>query len=86
MKSKGKDKSIKRVTIFVFMASTIITIGLVGYLVFFNWYSSARETTERISNSINTSIYNEIRSFMQGPFHVNEVHHFHLENGSYDLS
>ena len=86
MKSKGKDKSIKRVTIFVFMASTIITIGLVGYLVFFNWYSSARETTERISNSINTSIYNEIRSFMQGPFHVNEVNHFHLENGSYDLS
>jgi diguanylate cyclase (GGDEF)-like protein/PAS domain S-box-containing protein/putative nucleotidyltransferase with HDIG domain len=86
VKSKGNDITVKRIIIFVFIASMILTIGLVGYLVFFNWHSSARDTTERISSSINKSIYNELRSFMEKPYHVNEVNHFHLENGSYDLS
>jgi len=84
--SKRDDISVKRIIIFLFIASMTITMGLVGFLVYFNWHASAREITERISNSISTSIYNEIGSFMIGPYHVNEVNHFHLENGGYDLA
>lgn len=64
----------------------LISICSIGYLIFSNWFSSAKQTTESIAEDLNESIYNQIYSFMHVPEHINEVNHKIIENGILDLS
>lgn len=64
----------------------LISICSIGYLIFSNWFSSAKQTTESIAEDLNESIYNQIYSFMHVPEHINEVNHKIVENEILDLS
>lgn len=86
MKYNRRNISIKRITIIVFILAMLVSIGSIGYLIFTNWFSSARQTTESIAEDINENIYNQIQSFLYAPYHVNEVNHKIIENRILDLS
>lgn len=64
----------------------LISISSIGYLIFTKWFSSAKMTTESIAEDINTSIYNQIYSFLQLPKQINETNFKIIENGILNLS
>lgn len=67
VKVKRRNISIKKTIIIVFILVMLVSIGSIGYLIFTNWFSSARQTTESIAEDLNESIYNQIYSFMHVP-------------------
>lgn len=81
-----RDISIKRIIIIIFILSMVVSISSIGYLMFTNWLSSARKTTESIAVHINEDIYNQVNSFMCVPEHINEINHKIIENGYIDFS
>ncbi len=78
--------SVRGVIVIVFILSMVFSVGLIGYLVFYNWMSSAMETTENIAEDINREIGLKIDAFMHVPEHVNEVNHKLIENGILEIS
>lgn len=86
MKDIGTNVSIRKIIIIVFILAMLVSIGGIGYLIFTNWYSSARHTAKSIAEDINENIYNQIHTFLHIPHHVNEVNHKIIKNGILDLS
>ncbi len=86
MKHNRSSISIKSIIIIIFILAMLISICSIGYLIFSNWFSSAKQTTESIAEDLNESIYNQIYSFMHVPEHINEVNRKIIENGILNLS
>lgn len=86
MKENKTNISINRIIIIVFIIAMLVTISGIGILVFSNWFSSTKGTTESIAEDINNSIHNQISSFIDVPNHINEVNHKIIENDILDLS
>lgn len=78
--------SLRRCILLIFIISLFISAACYGALIFTNWVSSATKTTAHMDADINEEIYNRIDSFMQVPYHVNEVNHKVIENGMLNLS
>lgn len=78
--------SIKNIVIIVFIFAMLISITSIGYLVFTKWFSSAKETTESIAEDINSSIHNQIYSFLQLPKQINETNFKIIESGILNMS
>ena len=85
MEGSRKNISIRNIIITVFILAMLVFVGSIGYLIFTNWFSSARQTTESIARDLNESIYHQIHSFMQVPRHIHEVNYPFFENGILDL-
>ncbi len=86
MKENGKHISVKKTIIIVFLIAMLIASSSIGYLVFANWFSSAKQAMESIAGSISESINGQIMSLIHVPDHVNEMNHKIIENGILDLS
>ena len=86
MKDNRRNIPIRKVIIIVFLAAMAISIGSIGYMVFTNWFSSAKQTTESIAAEMNEHIYNQIHSYLQVPEQINESNHKIIANGILDLS
>lgn len=78
--------SLRRCILLIFIISLFISVACYGALILTNWVSSATKTTAHMAADINEEIYNRIDSFMQVPYHVNEVNHKVIENGMLNLS
>lgn len=81
-----KTLSIRTIMILVFSAIMLITIGIIGVVVFSNWVSSADATTERIVRDMNNDIYHQIEILMDTPLRNNEINQKLIDNGIVDLS
>ena len=86
MRDNRRNIPIRKVIIFVFLASMVISIGSIGYLVFASWFSSAKQTTESIAAQINEQINDRIYSYLYVPEQINESNHKIIVNGILDLS
>lgn len=86
MKNNIGNLSIKRIIIIVFILAMLISISSIEYLIFSNWFSSARKTTYSIAEDLNESIYRRIISIMQIQEHINEVNHKIIANGVFDIA
>ena len=78
--------SLRRSILLIFIISLLISAACYGALIFTNWVSSAKNTTAHMATDINEKIYNRIDTFMQVPYHINEVNHKVIENGMLDFS
>ena len=78
--------SLRRSILLMFIISLLISVASYGALIFTNWVSSAKNTTAHMATDINEKIYNRIDTFMQVPYHINEVNHKVIENGMLDFS
>jgi|LSQX01.2.fsa_nt_gb diguanylate cyclase (GGDEF)-like protein/PAS domain S-box-containing protein/putative nucleotidyltransferase with HDIG domain len=86
MNDKKRNISIKNIIIIVFIIFLFLSISIYGTLVYTNWISSARKTTERIAKDINDDLFNKLSSFMYEPYHINEVNYLTITNGLIDIS
>lgn len=82
----NKTLSIRTIMILVFSTIMLITIGVIGFVVFSNWVSSADATTERIVRDMNNDIYHQIEILMDVPLRNNEINQKLIVNGIVDLS
>lgn len=78
--------SIRSSIIIVFIVSMLVSVGSIGYLVFSNWMSSARETTEKMTEDMNREISHQINMVMNAPEQINEANRKLIENGILDLN
>jgi diguanylate cyclase (GGDEF)-like protein/PAS domain S-box-containing protein/putative nucleotidyltransferase with HDIG domain len=86
MKKKKTTISIRRTIILIFGIALFLSISFYGFVVFSNWAASTKNMAEHIATDINEEIYNRVYTFMQAPYHLNEISHIFLENGMLDLS
>lgn len=86
MKDHRRSISIKRIIIIVFILAMLVSICIIGCLIFTNWFSSAKQTSESIAEDLNESIYNQIYFFMNGPSQINEANHKIIANKILDIA
>jgi len=85
--TKAKNSvSIRSIIIITFILSVLISVAGIGCMVFSNWASSAKQTTERLAEDMNQEISNQINSFIHVPEHINEINRKLIENSILDLS
>ena len=80
-----RDMSIRSVIVVVFVALMAITTASVGFIVFSNWFSSARSVSEKLALDMNEDIFGKIDSHLATPLSMNEVHRAAIESGVVDL-
>ena len=82
-----KNMSIRSVIIIivVFVVLMALTTASVGFIVFSNWYSSARSVSEKLALDMNGDIFEKIDSYLAAPLSMNDVHRAAIENGVVDL-
>ncbi len=78
--------SIRKAMITLFMVVMVITIGLIGALVFSSWLSSEKETTKNIARELNEQIAGQIFSYLHLPEQINESNHKIISRGILDLA
>ncbi len=83
---KIRDISIKNLIFIVFLLLTLSTDGLVGYVVFSRWLSSADSTSTRLAADLNADIYQKIDSFMEVPLLINEANQQLIKSNVVDLN
>src|SRR5690606_20909127 len=81
----NKTLSIRTIMLLVFSIIMLITISVIGVVVFSNWVSSADATTERIVRDMNNDIYHQIEVLMDTPLRNNEINQKLIVNGFIDL-
>ncbi len=86
MRKRTGNLSIKNIITVIFTLALFISMTGYGILIFAGWILSARETALHMASDINQEIYDQVSSFMQTPFHLNEVNHKIIENGMLDLT
>jgi hypothetical protein len=86
MRRDKKDIPIKKILIITFVLAMLISIAVIEYLVFSNWYSSSKRITESIAEDICASIHDQINSFIRIPYHMNEAGHKFIGKGILDLA
>jgi len=64
----------------------LISIFGIGFLVFYNWRSSALATTELIAEDLNDRIYKQIEFVISVPEHINSSIHVIFEKGILDVA
>ncbi len=82
----NKTLSIRTIMLLVFSAIMLITIGIIGVVIFSNWVSSAEATTERIVRDMNNDIYHQIEILIDTPLRNNEINQKLIDNGIVNLS
>lgn len=82
---RGKNISVRNITVILFVLSMLITVGLIGYIVFTNWLSSTDEIITKMAEDMNTEIQNQIDRFIHAPEHINEVNKGLIEEGIVDI-
>ena len=81
----ARDMSIRSVIIVVFVVLMALTTASVGFIVFSNWYSSARSVSEKLALDMNEDIFGKIDAYLAAPLSMNDVHRAAIENGVVDL-
>jgi diguanylate cyclase (GGDEF)-like protein/putative nucleotidyltransferase with HDIG domain len=78
--------SIRNTIIIIFILSTLITVGIISYVVFSNWTQSADKTLKVIAEDLNEITYNYIESYLSTPENMNEVNQKLIRNNIIDIN
>jgi diguanylate cyclase (GGDEF)-like protein/PAS domain S-box-containing protein len=82
----NRTLSIRSILILFFSVIMMVTIGIIGVVIFSNWVSSADATTERIVRDMNNDIYHQIVILMDTPLKNNEINQQLIVNNIVDLT
>ncbi|WP_050740516.1 HD domain-containing phosphohydrolase [Acetobacterium bakii] len=81
-----KSISIRMILILLFLILTFSTVGMISYIIFSNWLSSASNTFIEMASDFNGDILEEVDEFIKDPMHINDINHHVIENEIIDLS
>lgn len=80
-----KNISIRNSILILFVVSLFVSVIMIGLVVFINWMSSARRTTEIMSKDMNHEINHDINSLLKIPYNMNEVNQKVIQNEIFDI-
>lgn len=78
--------SIRLKILLLFILSLLVTVGCFAYIIFSRWTVSAGGLIKKATESINMNIYDEVLSYVQLPFQINEMSRNIIEQGLADIS
>lgn len=81
-----KRVSIKKNIMALYITTTLVTFGIVYYLLFSNWINTADELLSVIARDMNETIYKEFDGFMKLPQYINEVTENQIHNGKLEFA
>lgn len=81
-----KRMSIKKNIMALYIATTLITFGVVYYVLFSNWIETADKTLSSVAQDMNNTIYKEFEGFIRLPRHLNEMTENQIRSGVLDFS
>lgn len=85
LKKRLNRISIRQYMILYFILAMILTQAAIGFWVYFSWVESARDTTQKISRSMNDSIYQQIDAFVEEPMQLLRSHQQSISSGTLQL-
>ena len=85
MRRKRGALSIRVKILLLFVLSLLIAVSSFAELIFSSWTAYARESTRSNAERINEDLYDQVSSFVQAPFQMNEVSRNLIEHGMVDL-
>ena len=80
-----KAISIRSALVLLFIASMLLSIGGIGYLLLSRWRTSATETMQKIAEDINDKAYGQVAALLQAPMDAVDVNRKLIENGIVDM-
>lgn len=80
-----KRMSIKKNIMALYIATTLITFGVVNYVLFSNWIETADKTLSSVAQDMNNTIYKEFEGFIRLLRHLNEMTENQIRNGVMDI-
>lgn len=86
MKKTAGSIPIRSIFIICFILVMLPSVSLIGYLVFSSWISSARYTTDILTENMNREIQHEIEVFMSLPRQISEENQTLIGSGVVQLS
>lgn len=86
MKDNRRSMPIRKVISVLFLAAMVISMCSIGYMVFANWFSSAKQASKSTAAEMNERISNQIYSFLSVPEQINESNQKIIANEILDLS
>ena len=86
IKNNKKNISIRTSIIISYILAMLITVGLISFMVFSSWLSSAEETAIERGEEMSAEIYNQIDIFMEVPESINEAVKGLLEDNIVDIN
>ena len=85
LKKRLNRVPIRQYMILYFILAMILTQAAIGFWVYFSWVESARDTTQKISRSMNDSIYQQIDAFVEEPMQLLRSHQQSISSGTLQL-
>ena len=68
-----KNIIIKDLVAIVFIVIMLVTVGLIGYIVFSGWLSATGEIIQIMAEDMNSDIFYQVDEFVSVPMHINEA-------------
>ena len=81
-----KKMSIKKNIMAIYIVTTIITFGVVYYVLFSNWTATADKILSSVAQDMNEMIYKEFEAFIKLPQYLNEVTENQIQSGVIDFT
>ena len=81
-----KSFSIKKNIMALYIVTTLITFGIVFYVLFSNWIETADNTLSSVAQDMNETIYRKFDAFIRLPRYINEITENQIRSGVIDFS
>lgn len=81
-----KSFSIKKNIMAIYIVTTLITFGIVFYVLFSNWIETADNTLSSVAQDMNETIYRKFDAFIRLPRYINEITENQIRSGVIDFS
>ena len=81
-----KKLSIKKNIMAIYIITTVITFGVVYYVLFSNWIETADKILSSVAQDMNEKIYKEFETFIRLPQYINEITENQIHSGVIDFS
>ncbi|OQB13631.1 MAG: putative diguanylate cyclase YegE [Firmicutes bacterium ADurb.Bin193] len=72
--SRQFNISVRNIIIIVFIIMLLLSLSVIGYIVFSNWMSSADEIASDMAKELNERNCEKINTFIHTPTHINEFY------------
>ena len=84
--AKKRSLSVRAISILTFAVAMMISICVIGFLVFSNWIGSSGQIMRIMADDLNRNLYQRIDTFIRTSEAVNQYNGNLLEHGTPDLS
>lgn len=89
MRKQGTGRrqlSARSIILLTFMMSMQVSILIIGHLLFAGWVAATSRTIESMASKVSEVVFDQVYSFMDAPYRINEANHGFMEDDILDLT